>query len=100
MLAPVVGLALGSRGGPLPGDERLLHAWSSSTNALTLVNVLASIQVWSVLVVLIGVCLWAVGQRHAASVLIVAGLSGEVLAFLVKAIVMRPRPTDVPWPTR
>jgi undecaprenyl-diphosphatase len=49
-----------------------------------------------VLVLLAGVGLWLLGQRYVATLLVVADLSGEVLAFLVKALVQRPRPTDGP----
>jgi undecaprenyl-diphosphatase len=91
-----VSLAIASRRGPLPGDEQLLHAWSSPNRALALINVLASVQVWSALVLLTGACLWVAGRRYAATLLVLADLSGEVVAFLVKALVPRPRPSDAP----
>jgi len=94
LLALFVGLALASRGGPLPGDERLLRAWSSSNGVFAVVNMVASVQVWTGLILVGGVCLWLFGQRAAGSALIVADLSGEALVFMVKAIVLRPRPSD------
>jgi undecaprenyl-diphosphatase len=95
-LALVVSLAIASRRGPPPGDEQLLHAWSSPNQALALINVLASVQVWSLLVLLTGACLWVAGRRYAAALLVLTDLSGEAVAFLVKVIVLRPRPTDAP----
>jgi membrane-associated phospholipid phosphatase len=85
-----------SRRGPLPGDELLLHAWSSPNQAFALINVLASVQVWSALVLLTGACLWVAGRRYAATLLVLADFSGEVVAFLVKALVLRARPSDAP----
>jgi undecaprenyl-diphosphatase len=92
----VVGLALAARGGPLPGDERLSHAWAGSNNAFVLINVVATVQIWTLLVLLAGAGLWVLGQRYVAALLVVADLAGEALSFVVKALVLRPRPTDAP----
>jgi undecaprenyl-diphosphatase len=91
-----VGLAIASRGGPLPGDIRLLQIWPSSNGIISVINTLASVQVWTVLVVLTAAGLWLFGKRTAATWLVLADLSGEILAFLAKAIILRPRPSDAP----
>jgi len=92
----VVGLAVASRNGPLPGDELLFQLRSSPTSVFALINVLASIQIWTMLMLLLGGYLWTLGQRYAAILLVLADLSGEAVALSVKALVLRPRPSDAP----
>lgn len=81
------------RSGPLGADEILGTILAGyHTNAFTVINRVASVQVWTVLVLVVGSVLWVVRRRRTAAVLVAGSLASEVLALSAKALVQRPRP--------
>ncbi|MCC6175875.1 MAG: phosphatase PAP2 family protein [Chloroflexi bacterium] len=93
LLVPFLVLAVAVRGGLLPGDEALsLGLAPYRAGLLAVVNQLASVQVWTILVLLGGLALWLLHMRYAAVLLVLADLSGELVGLVAKTIVSRPRP--------
>lgn len=90
-------LALVVRGGPAPGDEALAQAVAGQGGALlALISRLASVPLWTALVLIVGAWLWRLVGPRPALLLLLGDLSAEAVAFLVKALVDRPRPVAGP----
>ena len=86
-------LAVVVRSIQLPGDEALFQLLGAVGNAvLRAASRLATVPVWSALVLLAAGALWWWGQRWVAGWLVVTDLLAELTSLMVKALVDRPRP--------
>jgi undecaprenyl-diphosphatase len=86
-------LAVTSLRGTLPGDVEVAQALSGLGGALAPISRLASLPVWTGLVVVIAGVLWWFGRPRAGLVLLVAVVLAEAASYILKELIARPRPT-------
>jgi undecaprenyl-diphosphatase len=97
LLAIFLGLAVVSRGGPLPGEERLEHLLQQRMPARSVwLGLVASAPVWDSLVLVLAVLLWRRGQGRTGALLLGAVVSAEVLTIVAKDLIDRQAPGSIP----
>lgn len=86
-------LAAVVRSGPLPGDETIGRALLDGGRYSEAVSRVASLLVWTPVVLILGAGLRATGSRRDGVLLVATELSAELASYIVKELVNRPRPT-------
>jgi membrane-associated phospholipid phosphatase len=92
----LVALAVVAPAGLLPGDDAITRAIAGSGVDLAIVSRIASLTVWSALVLATVAGQWLVGMRRGAALLLLSVLSAELTSFVLKEIIARPRPAFGP----
>ncbi|HUE75972.1 MAG TPA: phosphatase PAP2 family protein [Chloroflexota bacterium] len=88
----LLALAAIAPAGLLPGDDATTRAIAGSGIDLSIVSRIASLPVWSALVLVTVAVMWLAGIRRGAVLLLVGDLSAELVSLVLKEGIGRPRP--------
>jgi undecaprenyl-diphosphatase len=93
VLLLMLGIVVARHGGPLPGDAALARELAPfAGRGAAALSRAASLPVWSAVVLIGAAALWLASRPRAALLLIGTDVAAELVAFVLKELVARPRP--------